>query len=62
MHFVFAPVFHEYEDIPSGAHNCVEPPEQIEVFPLMKQFGELATDTYLLHELVQPAELVTVTV
>jgi hypothetical protein len=57
MHWVLAPVLHEYDDIPAGAHNCVEEPVHAVDCPVIEQLGEL-TDTVLLQLLVQPPLLI----
>ena len=58
MHRVVAPVFHTYEVPPETPHNWVDPPLQIEVFPVMLQETLLSV---MLHVLVHPPEEVTVT-
>ncbi len=61
MHCVDAPVLHEYDDIPGVPHNCVDPPVQRFVFPVIAQFGGLTVVTVLLQVLTHPPlEIVTV--
>jgi hypothetical protein len=62
IHCVVAPVLHKYEVRPAGAHHCVEPPEQIEPLPVIRQLGRGFTVSALLQELVQPLLFVVVTV
>ena len=61
IHCVVSPVDHKYEAKPTGAQSCVDLPEQISRLPVIEQFGGLFTVIILLHVLLQPLELVTVT-
>ena len=56
-----APVFHEYDAAPAGAHKFVELPEQKEALPLIEHGKGLFTVTTLLQTLLHPAAFVTVT-
>ena len=61
MHCVVAPVLHKYEDIPAGAHHCVDPPAQTDPLPVIAQVGSALTVSVLLQVLVQPFAFVIVT-
>ena len=61
MQRVVAPVFHRYELKPKGAHSVVVSPGSGLSSPVMLQSGADLTLTVLLHTLLHPVELVTVT-
>ena len=52
IHCEVAPVLHEYDASPAGAHNCVVVPGQIELLPVIEQFTD-ETVTALWHVLLQ---------
>ena len=62
IHWAVKPLLHIYEVAPAAAHNCVDPPRQIVVFPVITHVGDGIFDTVLLQMLLHPAELVTVRV
>lgn len=62
IHCVVAPVFHEYDDAPEGAHKLVNEPSQNVLLPVMTQTGGFLALIVLLHVLVHPIEFVIVTV
>ena len=61
IHCVVAPVLHKYEDIPAGAHHCVDPPAQTDPLPVIAQVGSEFTVNVLLQLLVQPFPSTVVT-
>jgi hypothetical protein len=53
---------HEYELMPAGAQNSVDPPVQIVLLPVMSQVGKSSTVSVLVQVLEQPLASVIVTV